>query len=203
MSESTNHLETRLGLFLAIFAAILAISDLFAGKYGDDEIIAHNEQTKAYNWFQSKSIKQGMSEGHLSVLTSMKLGGMVQPDRATKVDSLITLSKQEIGRYKKEKTEILEGSAKVGKENWVQEKEGKLGQITGANEWGEKADKLGAAGDMFDYAGLFLQLCLVMGAVGLITQSEKQKKMFFMMLLGFGLAGTIFTVIAYKMAMVV
>ena len=48
MSETTgNGIELRLGLFIAVFAAVLAISDLFAGKYGDDEIIAQNEQTKA------------------------------------------------------------------------------------------------------------------------------------------------------------
>ena len=40
-----HRLELVLGLLLAIFAAVLAINDLGAGKYGDDEMVAHNKQT--------------------------------------------------------------------------------------------------------------------------------------------------------------
>jgi hypothetical protein len=201
MSDTENNsMEMRLGLFIAIFAAILAISDLFAGKFGDDEIIAHNEQTKAYNWYLSKSIKQNMEEGHLNVMKSFVLGGSVKPERQKSVDSLMKVSETEIKRYGKEKKEILEGSSKLDKADWAQDKNGKMGEIIGANQWAEKADKLGAAGDSFDLAGLFLQICLVMGAVGLVIKADKMKLLFFWVMIVFGSLGAFFTIQAYLMA---
>jgi len=136
MSETSGFgLEMRLGLFIAVFAAVLAISDLYAGKYGDDEIISHNEQTKAYNWYMSKSIKQGMEEGHLNILLSMVAGGMVADGKMHAVDSLMSVSKSEIARYGREKKEILVGSAQLDSTQWAQDKNGKMGEIVGANEW--------------------------------------------------------------------
>ena len=201
MSETENNsMEMRLGLFIAIFAAILAISDLYAGKFGDDEIIAHNEQTKAYNWYLSKSIKQNMEEGHLNVMKSFVIGGAVKAEKQKAIDSLMKVSETAIERYGKEKKEILQGSSTLDKSEWAQDKNGKMGEIIGANQWLEKADKLGLAGDAFDLAGLFLQICLVMGAVGLVIKADKMKSLFFWVMLVFGSLGAYFTLKAYLMA---
>jgi len=201
MSETENNsMEMRLGLFIAIFAAILAISDLYAGKFGDDEIIAHNEQTKAYNWYLSKSIKQNMEEGHLNVMKSFVIGGAVKAEKQKAIDSLMKVSENAIERYGKEKKEILQGSSTLDKSEWAQDKNGKMGEIIGANQWLEKADKLGLAGDAFDLAGLFLQICLVMGAVGLVIKADKMKSLFFWVMFVFGSLGAFFTLKAYLMA---
>jgi hypothetical protein len=50
--------EIKCGVVIALFAALMSISDLFAGKYGDDEILLTNEKASAYLWYQSKSIKE-------------------------------------------------------------------------------------------------------------------------------------------------
>ncbi|MFN7325058.1 MAG: DUF4337 family protein [Chitinophagales bacterium] len=201
MSETKeSNIELRLGLFIAIFAAALAISDLFAGKFGDDEIISHNEQTKSYNWYMSKSIKQGMEEGHLNILRSMVAGGMVEEGHEAAVDSLMDIARAEIKRYGKEKKEILVGSSKLDTTEWAQDINGKMGLIVGANEWAEKAEKLGASGDKFDLASLFLQLCLVMGAVGLVISSDQLKHLFFWVMTVFGVIGVYFTATAYLIA---
>ena len=50
MAEETDGkkgFETWCGVVIALFAAVLAIADLGAGKYGDDELIAHNEKGSA------------------------------------------------------------------------------------------------------------------------------------------------------------
>lgn len=204
MSETENNsMEMRLGLFIAIFAAVLAISDLYAGKFGDDEIIAHNEQTKAYNWYLSKSIKQNMEEGHLNVMKSLVLGGVLQEGKHKAVDSLMKVSEAEIKRYGMEKKEVLQGSSTLKESEWAQDKNGKMGAIVGANQWAEIADKLGLAGDAFDLAGLFLQICLVMGAVGLVIKADKMKHLFFWIMFVFGSLGAFFTVKAYLMAVAV
>ncbi|MBL8431496.1 MAG: DUF4337 family protein, partial [Dechloromonas sp.] len=55
-SEKSSTFEMICGLTLAILAAVLAITDLGAGKYGDDEIIAHNQKANAFEWYQAKGI---------------------------------------------------------------------------------------------------------------------------------------------------
>ena len=50
--------EMRCGAVIAIFAALMAITDLLAGKYDADEIIGTNDKAMAYSWYQSKSIKE-------------------------------------------------------------------------------------------------------------------------------------------------
>jgi hypothetical protein len=200
---SSRKLELVLGLLLAVFAALLAINDLGAGKYGDDEMVAHNKQTEAYNWYQSKSMKQSISEGQRDMLNALVTAGAISAKDEAGVDTFIVSADAEIARYKKEKKEILLGSDKVGKENWAQEKDGEMGQITGAEEWADIAEKLGKAGDLFDMATLFLQLCIVLGAVGLVLQDMKTRKFFVGMMLFFGLVGAVYTIFAYMAAMAV
>jgi hypothetical protein len=141
-----------------------------------------------------------MEEGHLNILQSMIAGGMVQPGHEPAVDSLKKETEKEIKRYGREKKEILVGSASLDSTEWAQDKNGKFGEIVGANEWAVKAEKLGAAGDSFDLASLFLQMCLVMGAVGLVIGSSRLKSLFFWLLVTLGALGTWFAVTAWQAA---
>ena len=77
------------GIFIAFFAAILAVTDLGAGKYGDDEIIAHNEKTTAYQWFNSKGMKQNIAEGQRDILKNLLLAGVISKDQKVKTQSAI------------------------------------------------------------------------------------------------------------------
>lgn len=193
--------ELMTGLILAIFAAALAITDLGAGKYGDDELIAHNEKSNAYQWYSSKSIKQNLAEGQRDILQGLITSGVIPPEKAKGVEAAMQKLNQNIEKYGKEKKEILLGSAKVGKENWIQDVDGKLGQVIGSREWETKAEALGNVGDIFDLATLFLQLCLVLGAISLIMKSEKIKWLFFSAMVILGLAGSFFSVKAFLAAM--
>ncbi|WII73343.1 DUF4337 domain-containing protein [Bdellovibrio sp. 22V] len=184
--ENNNNFEMRCGVVIAIFAAIMAVSDLVAGKYGDDEIIGTNEKAAAYMWYQSKSIKETLVEGEKSLLVSLKEAGAIEAKAAPGVDRHITNLERKILRYKKEKNEILKGSQSVGPENWVQDLNGELGKIIGAQEMEAHLASLGKAGDRFDMASLFFQVCLVLGALSLVLKKEKLQMVFFsgMCLLG-------------------
>jgi hypothetical protein len=117
--------------------------------------------------------------------------GIVQSDKVGLVnDQLIQLTKK-VDKYGKEKREILLGSATVGKEHWVQDIKGKLGEVVGAEEYAAKIEAAGEAADRFDMSGLLLQLCLVMGAIGLLISEEKFKRSIYFVLLGL-LVGGIF-----------
>ncbi|MEY3902007.1 MAG: hypothetical protein RL189_1313, partial [Pseudomonadota bacterium] len=59
---------------------------------------------------------------------------------------------------------------------------------------------LSESGDKFDLATLFLQISLVLGAIGLIAKSLKVRLYFLGGLISLGLTGSVFCVLAYRMA---
>lgn len=198
--ESGKNFEILCGVVIAFFAAVLAITDLGAGKYGDDELIAHNEKNNAYFWYQSKGIKETMVEGQRDTLKALATAGAIDPSQRETVDKLIASLDKKIARYDKDKQEILLGSKAVGQANWSQEVDGKLGQVTGGKEHEVTAAKLGEAGDQFDYSTLFLQLCLVLGAISLVVQGAGLRRAFFITMLVLGIIGCVFSVIAFMKA---
>lgn len=200
--ESGKKIELTIGIIIALFAAILAINDLGAGRFGDDEMIAHNQQAKQYNWYQSKSIKQNLHENQVDLLETLEHTNVINRESKSLLDSVKIAKKEEISRYKKEKKEILLGSSEVGKDNWMLEDDsGKLGNIIGAKQWEDTADKLGGAGDYFDLGTLFLQICIVFGAISLVIQKITIRKIFLYLMITTGVLGSIFTIFAYQVAL--
>jgi len=188
------------GVVIALFAAILAVNDLGAGKFGDDELIAHNQKNNAYLWYQTKGIKETLVEEQRNTLQALVAAGSIRPEQLQTVENLIKTLDDKVKRYGKEKAEILQGSAVVGQANWSQDVDGKLGQVTGAKEFETKADKLGNAGDSFDFATLFLQICLVLGAISLVIQHARMRSLFFTGMIVLGIVGAVFSAIAYYRA---
>lgn len=186
--DKNSNFEIRCGVVIAIFAAIMAVNDLVAGKFGDDEIIGTNEKAAAYMWYQSKSIKETLVEGEKSLLESLKKTGSLQPRAEKAVDEYLISLRNKIQRYKKEKNEILRGSEKVGRENWTQDLNGELGKIIGAQEIESHLTVLAKAGDRFDMSSLFFQICLVLGALSLILKKRNLQQLFF---LGMCLLGSV------------
>lgn len=195
-----NKFELLCGITLAVFAAALAITDLGGSKYGDDEIIGTNAKSNVYAWYQSKSIKQSLVEGQRDLITTLIASGSINPEQVSTLQSLAGRLDEEINRYKKEKTELLLGSAGVGEENWIQDVDGELGKVMGAREWERKLDLLGRSGELFDMSVLFLQLSLVLGAVSLVLQREKSKRAFYCAMILIGLVGTVYSVAAFYAA---
>ena len=201
--EQGKKFELLCGVSIAVIAAILSISDLGAGKYGDDELVAHNEKNNAYLWYQSKGIKETLVEGQRDTLQALMTANSITPEQQPAIQQLLKKLDGKITRYGREKNEILKGSAGVGKEHWSQEVNGQLGQVTGASEWEAKAAALGDAGDRFDYAALFLQLSLVLGAISLVTQNPKPRMAFFALMVILSVVGTVYSVLAFRAALAI
>jgi hypothetical protein len=195
--KESSGFEVLCGLTLAILAAILAITDIGGGRFGDDEIIAHNQKTNSFNWYQAKAVKESLIEGQRDMLKVMMDSGAIPAKAQDQMAVLMSTLNKEIDRYKKEKAELLRGSASVGESAWVVEQDGKLGQVKGALEWEQEAKKLGAAGDTFDLAVLFLQICLVMGAISLILKGERMRNFFYATMVGLGGLGSYFSAVAF------
>ena len=126
--------------------------------------------------------------------------GVVVADNQERMSGLLASLNQEIDRYKKEKKEILRGSSAVGEGNWVLEQDGQRGQIKGALEWEAEAEALGGVGDTFDLATLFLQICLVTGAISLLLKGERMRNAFYGLMIGLGAVGSYFSVLAFYQA---
>jgi Domain of unknown function (DUF4337) len=196
-AEPTKRYEVSFGLALSVFAAVLALNELAGGKYGDDELRLASERTSAYLWYQSKGIKESLAEGQRDLLKALITGGAIRAEQAAGVESRVHEIETDLARYRKEKKEILLGSSKVGRENWAQDVEGKLGQVTGVKELETQLEVLGAAGDRFDLATLFLQICLVLGAVGLIVSQPRIKRIFLGAMVAMGGVGLVCSALGY------
>jgi|GEM_PF-318038 len=199
-SSKFQSFEVVNAVVIALFAAILGITDLLAGKYGDDEIIGNNSKANVYSWYQSKSVKQSLVEGQRDLIQSLMQSDGVRTEHIPALKQQIEQWNIEIDRYKKEKRELLEGSAQVGRANWIQENNGQLGTIIGAREWEARLEILGQSGDLFDRATLFLQLCLVLGAIALIVQQERLKWIFLSMMMLQGVIGSAYAIRAFLLA---
>ena len=195
-----SRLEIYIGLLLAVFAAVLAINDLGAGRYGDDEKIAHNKHTEMYNWFQSKSIKQSLVKGQIELMKTLEQADALRPELKEAMTANVAKLQKKIDTYEREMREIQQGSAAVGQENWAQDVNGEMGKITGAEEYKVIYEKLNDAGDIYDLATLFLQLCLVCGAISLILQGAGARKAFIAVMIVLGLIGSWYCWQAYAVA---
>ena len=195
-----NRFETRCGIMIAIFAAVMAITDMFGGKYGEDEIKFINEKSSAYMWYQAKSIRETVTEGQRDMISTLIENKSVASDASQKLKAHTEKLNSKILKYGKEKNEILLGSTGVGEANWAQDIGGKLGQVTGALEYEKKIEVLGNAGDNFDLSSLFLQLCLVMGAIGIVVKKPHLQKTFFYIMLSLGFIGSVYSILAMRIA---
>ena len=197
--KKNNRFELMSGLTLAIFAAVLALNDLAAGKYGEDELKGGNEKATALAWYQSKSIKRNLLEGQKDMVSTLVEGGAVKPEAAEAMKKMTEKLDKDILRYKKEMKEIMFGSKTVGEKEWAQDMDGKMGQVKGAKEWEAEVAKLNDAGDRFDLGTLFLQLSLVLGAVSLVLSEEKMKRAFYVCMVTMGTIGLICSVTAFRL----
>jgi hypothetical protein len=196
-----HQLERRIGLTIALFAAVLAVVDLGGGKYGDDEIIGTNEKANLYQWYQSKSIKQSVIEQEAQLLSSLLSAGAVTAQGTATLQQQLQQARASIARYDLEKREILLGSEAVGPAGQVLVVDGDKGAIVGTKVWERTLKQLATAGDQFDLATLWLQLALVFGAISLIINSDKLKASFYYALVIGSLVGTGFGIQAFHTAM--
>jgi hypothetical protein len=198
--DRARRFEMLIGLLLALWAAALATCDLGGSNADNGTLLAANDAASAYSWYQSKSIKQSLAENELALLETLSESGSIAPAAASGIGERIKATGEDVGRLKKEKTEILKGSTVVGEANWAQDVDGKLGQVTGAQEYEAQSDALAKVGDTFDNGSLLLQLCLAVGALCLLFTQPLPRSLFFWAMNLLGAGGLFFCVQGYLQA---
>ena len=199
--ERAPRWEVRFGCSLAVLAAALAVNDLGGGKFGSDELAFSNEKTSTYMWYQSKGLKESLAEGQRDFLGALLAGSGLEPSLRGDLQTRREQVLKDVERYGREKREILLGSKAVGESGWAQDMDGELGKVIGAQDYERAIEGLGAAGDRFDLANLFLQLSLVAGAIGILLSEDTLKRFFFFGMLSLGAAGLVFSALAYRLAL--
>jgi len=192
--------EVVCGVTIAVFAALLAITDIGARHFSDDELIANNEKATAYQWYQAKTVRETIVESEGDTIKLLIEAGVVPPEKLAAVEDLSAHASVEAARYAKEKNEILLGSQAVGEENWAQDFNGEMGEIVGAAEWDSRARELGVAGGKFDLATLLLQLSVVLGPISLVSSIPIMRRSFFRATVLVGLVGVIGSAQAFAVA---
>lgn len=201
VSVASERAEAIGGVLIALFAALMAISQMVNGELEEEMMIAHNNVVSYSNWYQSKSIKESLKESELDYLGALIESGMVTEENRPVIEQKMTDVREKIVKYESEKTEILLGSEKVGKENWVQDIEGKMGIITGVKEWEQLTKTYDYATKKFDYALLFYQICIVLGAVCIIIyDSPTLQKGLIVLMIIFGIIATFLSIYGYTLA---
>lgn len=201
VSVASERAEAIGGVLIAFFAALMAISQMVNGELEEEMMIAHNKVVNYSSWYQSKSIKESLKESELNYLHSLLSSNIIAEDKKSAVLSSIEVSKQKIKKYAMEKKEILLGSANVGKENWVQDLDGKMGKIIGVKEWEQLADDYDTATKKFDLGMLFFQISIVLGAVCIIIyDNPKLQKAFITLMIVFGIIGILLSSYGYILA---
>jgi hypothetical protein len=202
VSVASERAEALGGILIAFFAALMAISDLVNNNIEEDKMLAQGKNNNYFSWYQSKSVKQSLQENELTTLEVLMKTGVVKPDKIVAIEDDIKKLKEGIKRYKMEKKEIMEGSANIPKEEWIQDIDGKLGQIVGVKEWEKQSEKLEKANNKFDIGMLFFQISLVLGAICVIIYDNPKLQRFF---IGFmivcGTSGVIFSILGYLLSM--
>ena len=198
--DASRSFELKCGVTIAVFAAILAITDIGGRHYSAESLIANNEKATAYQWYQAKAVRQTVVEAEVATLKVLMEIGAVREDRIGAVEEIAAGAYAEAERYEREKAEILSGSDAVGEANWAQDFNGEMGQIVGANEWDGRAKDLGEAGHLFNLSTLLLQFALVLGPISLIAAIPILRKSFMGGAMAFGLGGSIASVIAHLRA---
>ncbi|MDF4202709.1 DUF4337 domain-containing protein [Maribacter sp. SA7] len=201
VSVASERAEAIGGVLIALFAALMAISQMVNGELEEEMMIAHNNVVSYSSWYQSKSIKESLKESELDYLKALIESGIVTGDKIAAIELKMANVEKKISKYESEKTEILLGSSEVGEENWVQDIEGKMGVITGVKQWEKLTQTYDYATKRFDYALLFFQICIVLGAVCIIIYDSPvlQKGLIVLMII-FGITGTFLSIYGYTLA---
>ena len=188
-------------ILIAVFAALMAIAELINNNLEEEMMISHNKLVNYYNWYQSKSIKQGLKESEMHYLSALTETGIIPNDKLSNFRTKLAETKSLVLKYEAEKTEILVGSANLPREHWTQDLDGEMGKIIGINEWQQLTQDYDSATQKFDLGKLLFQICIVLGAVCIvIRENKKLQKNFISLMLIFGAIGILISVYGFTIA---
>src|SRR2546428_732299 len=98
--EKAMSFEKMCALSLALLAAVLAVTDLGAGKYSS--AYANSQRAYMHEWYNAKGIKQNLAESHAEMLTALVDSGSISKILLPVFRKQIDAARSNVARYKLE-----------------------------------------------------------------------------------------------------
>lgn len=145
-------MHSRIALVTAVYAVLLAISSLGGNHAMKEMLLAQQQSSDQWAFYQAKSIREHLYRSQKMMLQNelALLSGTLAPDKATKAGATIRELGEESARFANEKKEIMDKARELEKER----------------------DKNRSKDPYFEYAEVLLQLAIIMASVSIIADSR-------------------------------
>ena len=159
----------RVALTTAIFAVILAITSLGGNNAMKEMLLAQQQASDQWAFYQAKVIREHLYRGQKLRLEAdlLERGNLMKPDAKERFDSLVKKMGEEEARYGVEKKEIEQEAKKLEHERDVNRNRDPY----------------------FDYGEVLLQIAIVMASISILSGS---RPIFYFAIVG-AFLGTLFS----------
>lgn len=142
----------RVALVTAIFAVVLAITSLGGNKAMKEMLLAQQEASNQWAYYQAKVIREHLyrSQGLLLEAQLLELGSAMKPEVKEQVQTLIKKADDEAARFATEKKGVEEEARKFEHER----------------------DTYRGKDPYFEYAEVLLQIAIVMASIAILSASR-------------------------------
>jgi len=173
VEEKKKNFTRRLALSTAIFAVILAITSLGGNNAMKEMILAQQQASNQWGFYQAKVIREHLYRSEKLRLEAdlLERGTLMKPDAKKRIESLIKRMAEEEARFGAEKKEIEEEAKKLEHER----------------DLNRNKDPY------FDYAEVLLQIAIVMASISILSGS---RPVFYFAIIGASL-GALFSLNGY------
>jgi len=151
-SEGRDRFGKRVALVTAVYAVILAIASLGGNNAMKEMLLAQQEASNQWAFYQAKASREHQYRIQRLVLEAdlLERGDTLKPESRQKLEAALQRFTEEEKRYGEEKKDI--------------EKE--------ARKQEAERDRNQAKDPYFDYAEVLLQIAIVMGAISILSKAR-------------------------------
>jgi ABC-type multidrug transport system fused ATPase/permease subunit len=143
----------RVALITAIFAVILAIASLGGNKAMKEMLLAQQQASDQWAFYQAKVIREHLYRSHKMHLEAdlIERAGSMKPEARKRIEGTLKKMAEEEARYNQEKKEIEKEARKLEKER----------------------DLYRSKDPFFEFAEVLLQIAIVMSSISILATSHR------------------------------
>jgi hypothetical protein len=152
LSAASDRFSKRVALMTAVYAVILAVASLGGGNAMKEMLLAQQEASNQWAYYQAKAIREHQYRIQKLVLEGdlEERGDTMKPEPRRKLQAALQRFAEEEKRYGEEKKDIEKAARKHETDR----------------------DRNQARDPYFDYAEVLLQIAIVMGAVSIMSKAR-------------------------------
>jgi ABC-type multidrug transport system fused ATPase/permease subunit len=143
----------RVALITAIFAVILAVSSLGGNKAMKEMLLAQQQASNQWSYYQAKVIREQLYRSQKMLLEAslIERAGSMKPEARERIEAMVKKMADEEARYNQEKKEVEQEARKLEKER----------------------DLHRSKDPFFEFAEVLLQIAIVMASVSILATAPR------------------------------